>query len=255
MKILAIGNSFSEDATTYLHQIGEAAGVKNQIVNLYIGGCPLETHWENIESGARKYLFQMNGKKPDYAVSIPQVLEMTEWDVIITQQASHDSGWIESYEPFLGKMLDYIREKQPNARLMLQETWAYASDSVHPKFVRYNHSQKEMFERLYNAYHTMADRYKLPLIRSGELVQALRATEMFDEDIGRHAICRDGFHMSLIYGRYALGCLWAKMLWGITLKDNAFVPSQRIADLEEYFPLGEVDMEALQLIRNMVDAM
>ena len=24
MKILAIGNSFSEDATTYLHQIGEA---------------------------------------------------------------------------------------------------------------------------------------------------------------------------------------------------------------------------------------
>ena len=158
MKILAIGNSFSEDATTYLHQIGEAAGVKNQIVNLYIGGCPLETHWENIESGARKYLFQMNGKKPDYAVSIPQVLEMTDWDVIITQQASHDSGWIESYEPFLGKMLDYIREKQPQARLMLQETWAYASDSVHPKFVRYNHSQKEMFERLPEMSYSTVER-------------------------------------------------------------------------------------------------
>ena len=93
------------------------------------------------------------------------------------------------------------------------------------------------------------------LIRSGELVQALRATEMFDEDLGRHAICRDGFHMGLIYGRYALGCLWAKMLWGITLKDNSFVPAQRMPELEEYFPLGEVDMEAIQLIRNMVDAM
>ena len=112
-----------------------------------------------------------------------------------------------------------------------------------------------MFERLYTAYHTMADRYKLPLIRSGELVQALRTTEYFDEDIGRHAICRDGFHMSLVYGRYALGCLWAKMLWGITLKNNAYVPTQRIADMEEYFPIGEVDMEALQAIRNMVDAM
>ena len=53
MKVLAIGNSFSEDATRYLHQIGEAAGVKNQIVNLYIGGCPLETHWENIEKTVR----------------------------------------------------------------------------------------------------------------------------------------------------------------------------------------------------------
>ncbi len=255
MKILAIGNSFSEDATRYLHQIGDAAGVKNQIVNLYIGGCPLESHWENIETNARKYQFQMNGTKADHVVSIPQVLEAAEWDVIITQQASHDSGWIESYEPFLGRMLEYIREKQPNARIMLHETWAYASDSVHSKFIRYNRSQKEMFERLYNAYHTMADRYKLPLIRSGELVQALRATEMFDEDLGRHSICRDGFHMSLVYGRYALGCLWAKMLWGITLKDNSYVPTQRIAEMEEYFPIGEVDMEAIQLIRNMVDSM
>ena len=255
MNILAIGNSFSRDATAYLHQLLADCGVENRVVNLYIGGCPLERHWQNIENDRADYEYQVNGQIIERRVSIRQALEEGGWDVIITQQASHDSGWIESYEPFLGKMLDYIREKQPNARLMLQETWAYASDSVHPKFVRYNHSQKEMFERLYNAYHTMADRYKLPLIRSGELVQALRATEMFDEDIGRHAICRDGFHMSLRYGRYALGCLWAKMLWGITLKDNAFVPSQRIADLEEYFPLGEVDMEAIQLIRNMVDAM
>ena len=138
MKILAIGNSFSEAATTYLHQIGEAAGVKNQIVNLYIGGCPQETHWENIESGARKYLFQMNGKKPDYAVSIPQVLEMTEWDVIITQQASHDSGWAETYEPFLSLMCDYLREKCPQAKLYLHQTWAYEIDSPHGNFMRYS---------------------------------------------------------------------------------------------------------------------
>lgn len=255
MKILAIGNSFSRDATAYLHQVLTDCGVENRIVHLCIGGCPLERHWRNIEQNRSDYEYQRNGQIVERRVSIQQVLAEEEWDIIVTQQASHDSGWIESYEPFLGKMLEYIREKQPNARLMLHETWAYASDSVHPRFVRYNHSQKEMFERLYNAYHTMADRYHLPLIRSGELVQALRATEMFDEDIGRHAICRDGFHMGLIYGRYALGCLWAKMLWGLTLKDNSFVPSQRIADLEEYFPLGEIDMEAIQLIRDMVDAM
>lgn len=42
LRILAVGNSFSEDATYYLHQILEIAGVENQVVNLYIGGCSLE---------------------------------------------------------------------------------------------------------------------------------------------------------------------------------------------------------------------
>ena len=49
LRILAVGNSFSEDATYYLHQILEIAGVENQVVNLYIGGCSLEKHWRNIE--------------------------------------------------------------------------------------------------------------------------------------------------------------------------------------------------------------
>ena len=44
MKILAIGNSFSEDASAYIHQMAESAGYDVQIVNLYIGGCPLERH-------------------------------------------------------------------------------------------------------------------------------------------------------------------------------------------------------------------
>ena len=54
LRILAVGNSFSEDATYYLHQILEIAGVENQVVNLYIGGCSLEKHWRNIEKNARE---------------------------------------------------------------------------------------------------------------------------------------------------------------------------------------------------------
>ena len=38
LKVLAIGNSFSQNAMTYLHQIARAAGVDLQCVNLYIGG-------------------------------------------------------------------------------------------------------------------------------------------------------------------------------------------------------------------------
>ena len=97
-----IGNSFSEDATYFLHQILEDAGIKNQVVNLFIGGCPLEKHWANIEGNRRDYEFQLNGRKTDRFASIPEVLVEAKWDAVVTQQASHDSGWLDSYEPFLG---------------------------------------------------------------------------------------------------------------------------------------------------------
>ena len=255
MNILAIGNSFSVDATRYLHQIGEAAGLHNMIGNLVIGGCTLETHWDNIENNARKYQFQLNGNPTNHMVSIDQILDSAQWDVVITQKASYDSGWIESYEPFLGLILDHLRKKQPNARIMLHETWAYASDSQHTRFLRYNRSQNQMFERLHTAYHTMSTRYELPLIPSGELIQILRLTKYFNEENGRYSICRDGFHMNLLYGRYALGCLWAKVLWNISLKDNSYIPCESSAELEALFPSGEIDMEVIQAIRNEVDAM
>ena len=45
VRILAIGNSFSQDATHYLHQIAASDNVEMKVVNLYIGGCSLEQHW------------------------------------------------------------------------------------------------------------------------------------------------------------------------------------------------------------------
>ena len=41
MNILSIGNSFSQDAQRYLHDIAKADGVVLSAFNLYIGGCPL----------------------------------------------------------------------------------------------------------------------------------------------------------------------------------------------------------------------
>ncbi len=45
LRILAIGNSFSDDGTEYLPGLLEAAGIHNVIVaRLYIGGCTLQRH-------------------------------------------------------------------------------------------------------------------------------------------------------------------------------------------------------------------
>ena len=50
MKVLAIGNSFSNDAMRYLHGIAKADGVDMKTVNLFIGGCPLSRHYANIHN-------------------------------------------------------------------------------------------------------------------------------------------------------------------------------------------------------------
>ena len=48
MKVLSIGNSFSQDAQKYLHRLAKQDGVELKTVNLYIGGCSLQRHYLNM---------------------------------------------------------------------------------------------------------------------------------------------------------------------------------------------------------------
>ena len=49
IRILAFGNSYSQDAMDpYLYDLFKAEGIEAVIGNMYIAGCSLEKHWENI---------------------------------------------------------------------------------------------------------------------------------------------------------------------------------------------------------------
>lgn len=212
--ILAIGNSFSEDATHFLHQIAQAAGISTKVVNLYVGGCSLEQHWSNIEKKEKAYLYQLNGVHTERYAGIDEVLAEEPWDFIITQQASHDSGWMDTYEPFLGWLLQHLRECVPEAKVLLQETWAYEIGSTHDRFARYARRQDIMYCKLKACYTDKALQYGLPLIPCGDVIQRLRQLPTFDVAHGGISLCRDGYHMSYDYGRYAAACTWLKALFG-----------------------------------------
>lgn len=58
VKILAIGNSFSVDATQYLYEIVLQCGVKNLIIgNLEQGGATLAIHRQNAEGNLGNYTY------------------------------------------------------------------------------------------------------------------------------------------------------------------------------------------------------
>lgn len=160
-RVLAIGNSFSQDAMQYLAQLAAGGGVEMEAVNLYIGGCSLKTHWENMQSGAAAYEQERNGKSEGQMTSLEQALEEGGWDAVTLQQASHDSGLPERYFPYICLLAGEVRTRAPQARLWVHQTWAYELDSGHPAFAQYGHNQSAMFQALEAAYR----RRLIPLAR------------------------------------------------------------------------------------------
>ena len=58
LRILAIGNSFSDDGMEHLPALLESLGVKDvELARLYVGGCTLARHMEFYNKQEAAYLF------------------------------------------------------------------------------------------------------------------------------------------------------------------------------------------------------
>lgn len=240
-RILAIGNSFSDDSTARLSALARAGGSDAEIVNLYIGGCSLERHWNNIVSGAKEYRRDWNGVSEEELVSVNETVEAGPWDVITLQQVSGNSGLPETYLPFLDNVVRYLRKEAPAAELWIHETWAYEIDSDHPSFALYDRDQTKMYEAIRKTYGWASKRIGAKVLPCGDVIQRLRGEKPFDYANGGISLCRDGFHMNLVYGRYALSCTWYECLIG-DVRVNPYIPET------------DADPELLRMIRETAHA-
>lgn len=223
MNILSIGNSFSQDAHNFLYALAQDNGVNLETVNLYIGGCSLEMHWDNIKNDNAAYDLECNGNCGERKISIIEALKLKKWDVITLQQVSNDSGLYETYEPYLSSILSLIKKEQPDAKIYFHQTWAYEIDSNHSAFENYNNNQNKMYQQIKETSKIAAKSIGATLIPAGELVQTLRETvPEFDYKNGGLSLCRDGFHMSLDYGRFAVAAIWLRTITGQEIKTSSF---------------------------------
>ena len=235
MKVLAIGNSFSQDATRYLHQIAKADGVDLTVANLFIGGCSLFRHFKNIQMDLKDYILEFNGESTDFYVSVKEALLTREWDVITLQQASNLSPDFDSYQPYINVIADYIRTYAPKAKLYIHQTWGYETGSARITNLNYN-TYHEMFADVEKAYDAAFKAINADgIIRSGKLLGTLLNN-------GIEKIHRDTFHVELGTSRYAIGLLWYKTLTGNSIMQNTF------ADFD--VPVSE---EEVQIIKKCVE--
>ncbi len=210
IKILAIGNSFSQDATALIELLSPDILVRN----LYIGGCSLERHYNNILEDKKEYAYEQNGCTiNNIPYSIKMALLKEEWDYVTVQQVSGLSGIESSYYPYIIHLIDYIKQYS-TAKIVLHQTWAYEIESAHPDFSNYNNCQKNMWHSIEKTSKSVSEKLNLPVIECGKTIAKLREFDLFNIEKGGISLCRDGFHMNLAFGRIATASTWIKFFTG-----------------------------------------
>lgn len=230
ISILFIGNSFSDDTEAYMVDILLNLGYTDiNIGNLYIGGCSINTHYQNIQSGASAYDFRMkrhNGKKyTEYAPtsvdgkkqSIAFALAYADWDIISVQQASGESGKASTYDK-LDALVEEVKKKATNkdVEIVFNMTWAYQGNSTHTQFPDYNSDQMTMYNAIVNAVDT---KVKYTVVPNATSIQNARTSFIGDN------LTRDGYHLNLKIGRFIAGLTFVAKVTGADIADFAYAPN------------------------------
>lgn len=244
IKILAVGNSFSDDGVEYLDELAQAAGIKLIIGNLYIGGCSLERHWNNVHNELPAYDYRKNveGHQTNTPkTTLQEALQDEEWDYITVQQVSQNSGLYDTYYPYIDSLLTYLKAhaRNPEVEFAIHQVWSYAWNSTHPGFANYDNNQLKMYRDIVETVDKVARKEKIRIIiPSGTAIQTGR-TLMGDR------MNRDGFHLGWGLGRYLAACTWFETFLG-PVNGNSYRPegvtpqeatiAQRIAHIAVLHP-------------------
>lgn len=223
IRLLAIGNSFSEDAVEqHLYPIAAADSTVMIIGNLYIGGCDIDRHVSNIQHDAPAYSYRKidttgvlvtrDTTRLSYAIADEP------WDFVSVQQASGLSGIAESYAQ-LPVLVEWVRSQAPQAQVIFHQTWAYARGSKHKDFARYDRDQDTMVCRILSASRMAADSVGIQLI-----VPSLRAITCARHRTPEGRITRDSYHLNRAYGRYIASATWYSALTGRSVVGNSYQP-------------------------------
>ena len=216
--VLMIGNSFADDTIYYANRIAASYGINLNIVNSYIAGCTINTHYANLTNGTSPYSMRyMNNGSWVYVdkQTLPSIINSNNWDVVTFQQASAEVGRPSTYSN-LANLVNGVRSLVGLApKFYWYQTWAYDQDyyDYYDYYSYFDNDQITMFDAIIDCYENEVDPLGLfdKTIYAGTAVQNLRTSYMKD------TFSRDGKHMSSVHGRYLLGLNMISNLFDIDL--------------------------------------
>lgn len=243
IRILAIGNSFSQDTVFYLHSIAKSANMNIVVGNLYNSGCSLERHCTYAANNNKAYTYYKwsTGDMETYEDNtMKNVLLDEKWDYITLQQSSAESGIYSTYQPYLNDLITYIKNiAGEDVKFAYNMTWAYAANSTNNNFYYYNSNQKIMFNAIVNSYGMAAKETNIDiLIPAGTAIQNARTNKKL-KAIGNE-LTSDGYHLNTGIGRYIASLalfetiIREENIQKDLFEDVTFVPQEENAELYTY---------------------
>lgn len=206
IKVLSVGNSFSVDAMRYLAPVSELENNPMRTLTLYIGGCRLSLHHENMNSEAKAYEAMYDHTLKGF-VSMEEAMLADDWSVVTFQQQSSSSADYRTFQPYLNDLSAYARRLCPHAKQIMHQTWAYETGSNKIHTAGYE-TYEEMFAPIRASYaQAVSDINADGIIPSGEAMRLLK-------DNGFPHIHADNFHAQRDVARLLLAALWYTCLTG-----------------------------------------
>lgn len=255
VRLLTVGNSFSQNATRPLGNLVTNAGHVLIHQPIVVGGASMELHWGRAAAYEKdpQATNGLYGKQ-----SLKQHLVAQPWDFVTIQQASIKSHDVETYRPFAKQLHDYIKQHAPKAEVLIHQTWAYRVDDPRFKVAAPKagepKTQAEMYEQLTRAYATIAAELGIRRLPVGDAFYladtdpkwGYQPDAKFDftdkaqtalpdqkhslhvgwrrakgKD-GKESLGMDGHHANMA-GEYLGACVWFEMLYGESVVGNGFV--------------------------------
>lgn len=225
LKVLDIGNSYTNDATSYLKQIVNASGSNIDDMCLYkaIRGAGSFKTWYNtyydkdnstytinkVLGGINANITTGTGEKKDGSL-FREALENENWDVIIIHQVSNYAPYYDKWGTtgtggYLNELLALLKEKQPQAKigfLLIHSYWDnYSGNKEGSSFERW----KLIAESVKNLCSNYDIDFVIPY---GTAVENLRYSSLNNE----FDLTRDGTHCGHGLCRYTAACCYYEAL-------------------------------------------
>ena len=223
IKVLAIGNSFSQDAMEqYLYELAAAQGDSLVIGNAFIPGCSIDKHYNNLRNNKADYEYRkvVGGVRAvKKKMGLRAIIRDEQWDIITLQQASHLSGIEKSYSK-LPQLKRLVQSYTTNlhVKFMWHMTWAYAEEFSNERYVPYDNNQRKMYSMIVNSMLNV-----LPSVGVSRVIPSGIAIQLARYRLG-DILNRDGYHLSYTLGCYTAACTWCEVLTGRIIDGNRYRP-------------------------------
>lgn len=229
LKVLTIGNSFTENTSIFATDIARASKLELTYAYIKYPACTISQHYQNATENKAVYKFDytyidewggtvrktvtsedangVNGSTMETA------LKYMNWDIIVIQPYPSANEHKAADYADTANLISYVRRYCPTAKLALHEIWNWAWCDTDDTVVNDFANLEEL------VYKTAQANDIDIIIPTG---RAFRFAIEDNDTIGAYdLITSDGIHAGT-YGQYIAGACYVSTLFGIDITKNTF---------------------------------